>query len=67
MLTKENINYEGNNNMEDTINRAYSEVYDILQHMEKVLIEKIPKSYIDMIYKNRDVRICCKYRLQKEY
>ena len=57
MITKDILNDKGNNNMEETINCAYSEVYDILQHLEVGLKEKIPESYMEMLYKNRDIRI----------
>lgn len=41
--------------MEITIKQAFSEVYDIVSHLEKELYKKIPKKIIDMIKKNRDL------------
>lgn len=46
-----------------TINQAFCEVYDIVNHMEKDLYNKIPQGFVDMLYKNRDTRLCNKYRL----
>ena len=43
--------------MINTINQSFSEVYDILMHLEQGLIERIPKSFLNMIYTNRDTRI----------
>lgn len=53
--------------MEDTINQAFSEVYDIINHMERSLYNKIPRGFINMVYKNRDTRIHNKYRLFKKH
>ena len=35
-------------------NQVYSEVYDIIHHMEKDLFDKIPKSFIQLIEQNID-------------
>lgn len=43
--------------MVNTINQSFSEVYDIVMHLEPELIKKIPKKFIDMIKTNRDLRI----------
>lgn len=43
--------------MVNTINQAFTEVYDIVMHFEPELIRKIPKNFIDMMKKNMDVRI----------
>lgn len=43
--------------MENTINQAFSEVYDIINHMEKSLYNKIPQEFIKMLYNNRDLRL----------
>ena len=41
----------------DTINQSFCEVYDIINHMEKDLYDRIPKGFIEMIKNNRDLRI----------
>ncbi len=43
--------------MVNTINQAFSEVYDIILHTELELVNKIPASFIDMIQSNRDERV----------
>lgn len=43
--------------MGDTTNQAFMEVYDIINHMEKSLYNKIPQGFIKMIYNNRDLRL----------
>ncbi len=43
--------------MKGTINQAFNETYDIINHMEKELKSKIPKKFIDFIEENRDTRI----------
>ena len=40
----------------NTLNQAFSEVYDIILNMEETLYNKIPKGFIKMIKDNRDVR-----------
>ena len=40
--------------MKNTTNQAFSEVYDVFNHMSKEMQEKIPKSFIDIIKENRD-------------
>lgn len=41
--------------MESTTNQAFSEVYDIINHMQKDIYTKIPQGFIKMLYKNRDL------------
>lgn len=41
--------------MKTTINQAFSEVYDVINHMSKEMQEKIPKSFINLIKDNRDL------------
>lgn len=41
----------------DTIKQSFSEVYDIIMHMEKEMINKIPNNFIDLIKNNRDLRL----------
>ena len=43
--------------MDTTINQAFCEVYDIINHMEKSLYNKIPKGFIKMLYDNKDTRL----------
>ena len=43
--------------MENTTFQAFSEVYDIINHMEKSLYDKIPQGFIKMLYNNRDLRL----------
>jgi len=40
--------------MENTISQAFAEVYDIIMHLEKDLYNKIPKSFLELLEKNRD-------------
>ena len=40
--------------MVNTMNQSFSEVYDILMHLETELFRKIPQKFIDMIEENRD-------------
>ena len=40
--------------MENTINQSFSEVYDIINHLEIELYNKIPKGFIKMVEQNRD-------------
>ena len=40
--------------MSYTINKAYSELYDIINHLEPELYKKIPKEFIEKIDENRD-------------
>ena len=47
----------------NTIYQSFSEVYDIILHMEERIYHKIPKTLIAFIEKNRDLRIYHKYRL----
>ena len=49
--------------MENTINQAFSEVYDILMRLEKGLYDKIPKEFITAIEKNRDME----YKVNIDY
>ena len=41
----------------NTINQSFCEVYDIINHMEEKLYNRIPKGFIEMIKSNRDLRI----------
>lgn len=41
----------------NTINQSFSEVYDIVLHLDKELFDKIPKGFLDIIKNNRDMRI----------
>lgn len=41
--------------MENITRQAYAEVYDIINHFDKDLHEKIPQSFINMIYQYRDL------------
>lgn len=43
--------------MVNTINQSFSEVYDIVMHLEPELIKRIPNKLIDMIESNRDLRV----------
>lgn len=49
--------------MEESINQAFCEVYDILLHTKADLYAKIPKSFIKMIKENRDL----KYKFTIDY
>lgn len=40
--------------MVDITKEVCSEVYDIIQHMKKELVNKIPNSFINLIKQNRD-------------
>lgn len=41
--------------MKTTTNQAFSEVYDVINHMSKEMQEKIPKSFVNLIKDNRDL------------
>lgn len=41
----------------EEMNKAFSEVYDIINHLSKDLYEKIPSKFIQIIEKSRDNRI----------
>lgn len=41
--------------MKNTTNQAFSETYDVINHMSKEMQEKIPKSFINLIKENRDL------------
>lgn len=41
--------------MMKNVKQAFSEVSDILNHMERELYEKIPKGFINMIEENKDM------------
>lgn len=43
--------------MEDTTKKAFSEVYNIIKHMNKQMQEKIPSEFMNLINNNRDLRI----------
>ena len=49
--------------LNNKLNKAYCEVYDIVQHLEPEILKKIPQTFIDVIEKNRDQRISSKNRL----
>ena len=51
--------------MDNTIRKAFSEVYDVLNNLQDGLYEKIPEKFIKLIEENRDKRICCKHWLFK--
>ena len=40
--------------MENTMNQSYSEVYDIIKHLDKKLYNKIPTGFIEMLRENMD-------------
>lgn len=40
--------------MADTISKSFSEVYDIINHLEENLLKKIPKSFIKIIEEQMD-------------
>ena len=41
----------------NTINQAFSEVYDIIMHMEKEIYSKVPNEFIKLLENNRDLRV----------
>lgn len=41
--------------MRNTTNQAFSEVYDVINHMSEEMQEEIPKSFINLIKDNRDL------------
>ena len=41
--------------MKTTTNQAFSEVYDVINHMSKEMQEKIPKSFVNLIKDNREL------------
>lgn len=43
--------------MDEMIRQAFSEVYDVIEHMENELIKKIPHGFIKLIQENRDMRL----------
>ena len=40
--------------MKDIDKKVFSEVYDIIYHMDKGLYNKIPKQFLDFIKENKD-------------
>ena len=40
--------------MEGIINQSFTEIYDIVMHLEKSLYNKIPNSFIQMLKDNKD-------------
>ena len=40
--------------MENTMNQSYSEVYDIIKHLDKKLYNKIPTGFIEMLREKMD-------------
>ena len=49
--------------MEETTKQAFSEVYDIIEHMEEKVKEKIPKGFINFIKENMDLN----YKIKIDY
>ena len=49
--------------MVNTIFQSYSEVYDIIEHMDKKLYNKIPGQFIEMIKKDMDIN----YKVDIDY
>lgn len=49
--------------MEETTKQAFSEVYDIIEHMEEKIKEKIPKRFINFIKENMDLN----YKIKVDY
>ncbi len=43
--------------MENNINKAFAEVYDILMHLGPELKNKVSTKFIEVIKTNRDIRI----------
>ena len=41
--------------MRNTTNQAFSEVYDVINHMSEKMQEKIPKRFMNLIKDNRDL------------
>ena len=41
--------------MKNTINQVFTEVYDVINHMEIEMQEKIPPKFINLIKENRDL------------
>lgn len=41
--------------MRNTTNQAFSEVYDVINHMSEEMQEEIPKSFMNLIKDNRDL------------
>lgn len=41
----------------EEINKAFSEVYDIINHLNRDLYKKVPSKFIQIIDKNRDLRV----------
>ena len=41
--------------MKNTTNQAFTEVYDVINHMEIEMQEKIPQKFINLIKENRDL------------
>lgn len=48
---------EKKDKMVNTINQSFNEVYDIINHMEENLYNRIPQGFIKMLYNNRDLRL----------
>ena len=45
---------------------SFSEVYDIINHLEKAIYEKIPKKFIEVIKANRDEKYISKIDYSKD-
>ena len=52
--SKKNERKRDTDDNKNNINQAFSEVYDIVNHIEKDLYNKIPKKFIAMLEKNKD-------------
>jgi len=52
--SKKNERERDTDDNRNNINQAFSEVYDIVNHIEKDLYNKIPKKFIAMLEKNKD-------------
>ena len=52
--SKKNERERDTDDNRNNINQAFSEVYDIVNHIEKDLYNKIPKNFIAMLEKNKD-------------
>ena len=49
--------------MENTMNQSYSEVYDIIKHLDKNLYNKIPAQFIEILKENMDIN----YNVEIDY
>lgn len=49
--------------METTTKQAFSEVYDIINHMDNEIKEKIPNGFINLVKNNMDIN----YKIDIDY